>query len=213
MGEKMSDPQVPPSGQPDVAPGWYADPDDGQSLRYWSGDAWTDAKVPLPEAASPEEQSTTKDQSNTTRNALIAVGLVVLVGIGVVVGLILLDDQGGESGDPSDVVSEITSVEVDYQLLLGESCSHAFGEFDGYSDIDLGTEIEVVDGSGNLLGFGNIEDSKNVGSSCLYSASFTIEPSPDDVYRVTAGNESRGYLNFRSSDVVDGTLTVESSLG
>jgi len=36
------------SYSPEVAPGWYPDPDQAGTQRYWDGSSWTDQRAPLP---------------------------------------------------------------------------------------------------------------------------------------------------------------------
>jgi len=38
--------------QPPAPPGWYPDPEQPQTQRYWDGDDWTDQRAPLTEDAS-----------------------------------------------------------------------------------------------------------------------------------------------------------------
>lgn len=104
-----------------------------------------------------------------------------------------------------------STITVDYSLTLDESCySTSFG----YSDIDSTTQVEVVDGSGTLLGSSYLGTGTSSGyGSCKYSTTFTAKSSSDDLYRVTAGNSRRGYLNYDESDLVSDTLTINATLG
>jgi hypothetical protein len=40
------------------SPGWYPDPDGGADLRYWNGEAWTDARRPRPSWTSAQPEAT-----------------------------------------------------------------------------------------------------------------------------------------------------------
>jgi Protein of unknown function (DUF2510) len=44
--------------QPDVPAGWYPDPEQAQTQRYWDGSDWTDQRAPLP-PSKPEAVSFT----------------------------------------------------------------------------------------------------------------------------------------------------------
>lgn len=103
------------------------------------------------------------------------------------------------------------SVTVDYTITVDKDCDDTSL---GYGDLDTGTGVEVVDGSGDLLGFATLGVGTDAGvAGCEYRASFEISPAGDGIYRVTAGNENRGYLNYDDEDIVDGTLQVTASLG
>ena len=82
----------------------------------------------------------------------------------------------------------------------------------GYSDIPF-AEAEIIDGGGNLLGFGTLDGGVDLDESCVFSAEFTIEESSDGKYRATAGNTNRGYLNYTEADIVDGTLFIDAIIG
>lgn len=43
------------SSEPDAAPGWYADPDQAQTLRYWDGRRWTGQRA-LIEVSRPSSE-------------------------------------------------------------------------------------------------------------------------------------------------------------
>ena len=67
-----------------VPAGWYPDPQDATSKRYWDGTAWTahrhptqhPASSPKPDIARPAEQSTLKRWTRTL--SPIGAGMVVL---------------------------------------------------------------------------------------------------------------------------------------
>jgi hypothetical protein len=112
---------------------------------------------------------------------------------------------------PADVTVAYTitlTLDNEYEV---QTCD---GNHGGYSDIDNGTEVDVMNGSGKLLGTGNLSRSGSSGGSvCTYSATFTANRSADGFYRVTSGNNNRGYLSYKEADVQHGTLSISASLG
>jgi hypothetical protein len=62
------------AGDPQPAPGWYADPQRPQTLRYWSGSAWTEHTRP---SAPPVVAAT---QSNGSAVAALVCGILGIVG-------------------------------------------------------------------------------------------------------------------------------------
>jgi uncharacterized protein DUF2510 len=72
---------VPP---PDAPPGWYRDPDQAETQRYWDGEEWTDQRAPLAERSSA---SWTDSSGGLTESGRFAVGLI-LAGLGAVIAII-----------------------------------------------------------------------------------------------------------------------------
>lgn len=48
----------PPPPPPSTPPGWYPDPTQAQTLRYWDGQAWTEQRAPLQPAGTTAPGST-----------------------------------------------------------------------------------------------------------------------------------------------------------
>lgn len=46
-----------PPPSPGVPPGWYPDPSQVATQRYWDGETWTDQRAPLPPTSAPEKSS------------------------------------------------------------------------------------------------------------------------------------------------------------
>jgi hypothetical protein len=124
------------------------------------------------------------------------------------VALFAFRDSG--SGSSGGTEAEDNSVEVDYSIVVSEACND-MGY--GYSDIAAGAEVEVYDGSGALLGFGTLSSGKSGYSTCTFKSSFAADRSDDGVYRVTAGNSNRGFLNFREDELINDSLIVQATLG
>jgi Protein of unknown function (DUF2510) len=75
----MNDPTAP---QPTPA-GWYPDPEQAGTTRYWDGSQWTDQRAPAPPTAREDRGA----------GALVVVGYItafVLPIIGFIIGIILL---------------------------------------------------------------------------------------------------------------------------
>jgi len=112
---------------------------------------------------------------------------------------------GGENSSPGGMLGD--QINVVYTIARGYGA--------GFNDILPGTQVEVFDGAGRLLGFGRLGDIFfPADCDCaMLQATFSIPRSSDGFYRVTAGNSNRGFLNFTQSDVVNGVLQVDSFLG
>ena len=132
--------------------------------------------------------------------AFIVAGAAVVAVAGVVVFLVSRGD------------SKLPPVGVTYtiEVVTTEPCED-FSDT-GYGDIPF-AEAEVVDGSGNLLGFGTLDGGVDTDTSCIFTAVFEIDRSPDGKYRATAGNTNRGYINYTESDVKNGKLLVDAIIG
>lgn len=130
----------------------------------------------------------------------IAIALVVLVGL--VAGVFLLSQRGDNS-----------KVTVEYSLEVNTTdfCRDLVGDL-GYGDIPF-AEVEVIDGDGRLLGTSNLDGGLDTDSSCIFSATFEVRKSSDGNYRITAGNNNRGYLTWTSDDISSGRLVASASLG
>jgi hypothetical protein len=138
----------------------------------------------------------------SSKNGLVvAVVALVLVGAGVGAWLIF-----GNSDSKPKMVNVSYTVEV----VTTDYCAD-FSDT-GYSDIPF-AEAEIIDGGGNLLGFGSLDGGVDLDESCIFSAEFTIEESSDGKYRATAGNTNRGYINYTEADIVDGTLFIDAIIG
>ena len=136
------------------------------------------------------------------KNGLVAlVVALVLVGAGVGAWLIF-----GNSDSKPKMVNVSYTVEV----VTTDYCAD-FSDT-GYSDIPF-AEAEIIDGGGNLLGFGSLDGGVDLDESCVFSAEFTIEESSDGKYRATTGNTNRGYLNYTEADIVDGTMFIDAIIG
>ena len=139
--------------------------------------------------------------SSSKNGLVVAVVALVLVGAGVGAWLIF-----GNSDSKPKMVNVSYTVEV----VTTDYCAD-FSDT-GYSDIPF-AEAEIIDGGGNLLGFGSLDGGVDLDESCVFSAEFTIEESSDGKYRATAGNTNRGYINYTEADIVDGTLFIDAIIG
>lgn len=158
------------------------------------GDSSDALQLPAPPRSVPEKNS-------KRRNRLLFVfGLGLFAAAGLVVFLLL---QGNDS--------EQNKVRVSYsiEVMTEEYCDEFFDT--GFDDIPF-SDVEVFDGQGNLLGFGALNGGVDTRDSCLFSADFTVVRSADGNYRVTVGNQNRGFLNYAEDDIEDGVLVVESLL-
>jgi len=71
-----------------TAPGWYLDPHDPYTQRYWDGTRWTENRAPAAQAAGPP--------TNGKATASLVLGLVFACGIGSVLALVFGYQAKGE---------------------------------------------------------------------------------------------------------------------
>lgn len=108
--------------------------------------------------------------------------------------------SGGTASAPAPATSAPAeeTITVEYTILVIPA--------EDYPDVEAGQQVTVSDGSGTLLGIGDLS-----GSNGVYEATFEAKKSSDGFYVVEMGR--RGELSYQESDVVDGVLTVSASLG
>ena len=138
----------------------------------------------------------------SSKKGLVAV-IVVLVLVGAGVGAWLIFGNSNSKLKMVNVSYTVEVVTTDYCADFSDT---------GYSDIPF-ADAEIIDGGGNLLGFGTLDGGVDLDESCVFTAEFTIEESSDGKYRATAGNTNRGYLNYTKADIVNGTLTIDAIIG
>lgn len=151
-------------------------------------------------ASPPPPPPPSKKKQRRFVLVFVSLGLLCLFG-GIVLFLLLEGDS-----------KEAQTLRVNYsiEVITDEYCADFFDG--GYSDIPF-SDVEVFDGRGNLLGFGPLNGGVDTSDSCLFSADFEVGLASDGQYRVTVGNQNRGFLNYSDSDIDDGELIVESVLG
>jgi hypothetical protein len=82
-------------------PGWYPDPNDPSSRRYWDGSRWTDNRVPAATAAHPATVTPARPTNGKAIAALV-LGITWICGIGSILALVFgnqakneIDASGG----------------------------------------------------------------------------------------------------------------------
>lgn len=73
--------EIPP---PNAPAGWYRDPDQPETQRYWDGEQWTDQRAPLAERSS---SGWVKPDGGLTDTGRFALGLI-LAGAGAIVAIV-----------------------------------------------------------------------------------------------------------------------------
>ncbi len=139
--------------------------------------------------------------ASSSKNGRVIAIVLLLIAAGIGAWFIFGKSDSGPK--TIKVTYTIEVVTTDYCADFSDS---------GYSDIPY-AEAEIVDGGGNLLGFGSLDGGVDLDESCVFTAEFTIEASADGKYRATAGNTNRGFLNYTDDDLVDGSLQVDAVLG
>lgn len=156
---------------------------------------------PAPDSFTSTVAPLTPTQPSSKKGLVAVIVAVVLIGAGVGAWLIF-----GKSDSKPKTINVSYTVEV----VTTDYCAD-FSDT-GYSDIPY-AEAEIIDGGGNLLGFGTLDGGVDLNESCVFTAEFTIDESSDGKYRATAGNSNRGYLNYTKADIVNGTLTIDAIIG
>jgi hypothetical protein len=100
----------------------------------------------------------------------------------------------------------MVDVDVQLDLEMGISCFEV--DSSRFSDFPNGLAL-VVDAKGNKLGEGRLDQGTQNSSACTFRSEFTIEESPDGVYRVQLGDSDRGYYNYLEEDVWSDRLVVD----
>src|ERR1700761_9254877 len=94
---------------PKAGPGWYPDPSQPGTVRYWDGDKWTAQRAPaLPGSA----ESSPRARPTTRRFWLAAVAAVVVVAVIVVVALL----AGGDGSNSKNYEMPSGSMEPNFKI-------------------------------------------------------------------------------------------------
>jgi hypothetical protein len=125
------------------------------------------------------------------------------VAVAAIVGVVVFVATRGSDDSP---------IFVDYsiEVFTGDYCDDFF--MTGYNDIPF-SEVVVIDGKGEVLGTSILDGGYDTDNSCVFSTTFEIRRTSTDIYRITTGNGNRGYVNFSDSDIRNGRLVAEASLG
>jgi hypothetical protein len=156
---------------------------------------------PQPSAASaqvPNEQQAPSVglRSTAVRKSFVSAFVCSAVLIAYAIVILIANGWRGRMVD----------VDVTLDLEMGFSCSEV--DSSRYSDLPNGVAL-VVDGKGNMLGEGRLDQGTQNGLACTYRSEFMIEEAPDGVYRVQLGDPDRGFFNYLEEDVSSDRLVVE----
>ena len=82
-------------------------------------------------------------------------------------------------------------INVLFALTVNASCETA-----GYSDIRAGSEVDISDSSGKIIGFSSLSKVMGDATSCSYGAdNFQVTQVTDGIYRAHVGNSFRGTVS------------------
>ena len=85
-------------------------------------------------------------------------------------------------------------INVVFALTVNASCETA-----GYSDIRAGSEVDISDSSGKIIGFSSLSKIMGDATSCSYGAdNFQVPQVTDGIYRAHVGNSFRGTVSGRA---------------
>jgi hypothetical protein len=138
--------------------------------------------------------------ASSSKKGLVIAVVILLIGAGIGAWFIF---------GKSDSKPKTIEVSFEVEVFTTDYCTD-FANTD-YSDIPY-HEAEIVDGGGNLLGFGTLDGGVDLDESCLFTAEFTIDESVDGKYRAKAWNYD-GFLNYTEDDFVNGVLEVVAEFG
>ncbi|WP_434315822.1 hypothetical protein [Leifsonia sp. P73] len=86
---------------------------------------------------------------------------------------------------------------------------------DGYTDINSGAQVVITDASGKTIGVGTLGDGTHdatpdstTADRCLFPFAVKGLPAGSKFYGVHVGNQNRGVLQFRSSELKNIQLTI-----
>lgn len=174
-----------------------------------------------PDVIDPDVIETTGREVKPRTGKFAALVIVLTLGIaGLIAAAVVVATKSsdvtltGSAVGMKIIQPEPKLVNVQYSMTIeGDTCSDVRSGF-GYDDIPFG-EVEVFDGSQHMLGFGILDGGSSSVSAgdCYFFASFTVPPTTDGLYRITVGNNNRGFLNYNSDDVRGGALFADAVLG
>jgi hypothetical protein len=110
---------------------------------------------------------------------------------------------------------ESHTVEGDFTLMDPEGYSEDFAGGGcsgdgGYDDISAGTQVNIRDGSGELLASSSLDAGEDMSIACTFT--FTVDDVPKaDFYSVEVGD--RGDLSYSYDEMVENSWYVSLSLG
>ena len=85
------------------------------------------------------------------------------------------------------------------------------GGYEGYSDINLGTQVIVKDAAGKIIASGELGRGKNTGISCRFPIS--VRGIPDsDFYQIEIGTGNRGVMSYSKDELEDKNWEIVLSL-
>jgi hypothetical protein len=131
-----------------------------------------------------------------------------LIGAGAVVAITILALVFAFGGERHTVEGEFTLMDPEgySETFEGGGCS---GD-GGYDDISAGTQVNIRDGSGELLASSSLDVGEDMTIACTFP--FTVEDVPKaDFYSVEVGD--RGDLSFSYDEMVESDWYVSLSLG
>lgn len=151
---------------------------------------------PLPPQGFPAPPQSPVEPPKQTGRTLLAIAAFVAL-CAILAGVVLLVAWQVSRDDQATV-----EVEYSLEVFTYDLCSQ-FANV-GYGDIP-GTDVEVFNAEGTLLGFGTLDFGQDTPDSCIFRDSFEVNESDDGVYRITVGAE-RGFVNYNEGHVHDGVL-------
>lgn len=107
--------------------GWYPDPSDAASDRYWDGEAWSASTRPRPEARLPTS-------SPRKRWAIAAVVVGLILAAGTAIGIAATRGDDAPQGETGDVAADVR-VPTGYELVQSPSLAIAFPVPAAWTDV------------------------------------------------------------------------------
>lgn len=106
----------------DVIPGWYPDPEDATSLRWWDGTAWTDHRRSIQPAPTPAPLPVAEPTGSGTRPVAIALGVLVVLALVAGAAIVLLggDDGADYTWDGRTIADPQATIDDADEIFLDE---------------------------------------------------------------------------------------------
>ncbi len=146
--------------------------------------------------------------ATTEEKTMSAARILGSLAVTTVVGVMAL---AGCSNSDLTVTGTIEVPGASQTNTAGEDCAYVSP---GYDDIDLGTQVTVIDQSGDVVGLGQLDTATytgpypgtDSGGTCKFSFSVPNVAAGSDFYSIEVGN--RGEVTFSEGDLADPVALV-----
>jgi hypothetical protein len=138
---------------------------------------------------------------SSRRLVTVGVALAALIGLGAGVGAAITGNDGASTSAPT----------VTGTFTLYDSAMYQCVPSPGYDDIHNGTQVQVEDSTGKVLGIGELDQGVSTGAgSCTWNFTVPDVPMHGSIFKIEVSH--RGAIAYSKQDLLNGDvhLTVGS---